>query len=376
MIIKPSNWSIEDFERSLHPEYSAIRDLVSKYPHDRFTLVGLGSRFSRIAHPTRGGLVFYNLGSRRLSFLFSYALLGMLMFAVRPRIVIAMGLWVQVPAQLVCDLIGCKQIAVAIGEPFYTKNRFANSVARFFFRIALLRVAAVLAISKKMKADVLEIIGRPRKIDVYSYTLAPVFKPHPIKPHNRPVILTSCRIHRRKGLELIVNAARLVLRQRPDAVFIIRGPKSDHAYAEEIRRLISASGLSKSVSLVEETRKYDELASIMSKADIFVHTSLAESFGLSVAEASASGIPVVATNVGGIPEIINNGVNGLLIDPKAESVAFAITRILQDDSLRRRLRKGAALYSRAAHIKRPNEFGEMINNTIVQLGGALRGKRT
>jgi glycosyltransferase involved in cell wall biosynthesis len=73
----------------------------------------------------------------------------------------------------------------------------------------------------------------------------------------------------------------------------------------------------------------------VSSASVFVHTSVFDNLPFAIIEASAEGIPVVATRVGGIPEIIDDGVNGLLVDEgDVDGLAAALERIVRDDALR------------------------------------------
>ena len=77
------------------------------------------------------------------------------------------------------------------------------------------------------------------------------------------------------------------------------------------------------------------------KADIFVTTSVSDGTPVSLLEAMSSGLPCIATSVGGIPEWITNGENGILIPPRSpEAVADAILRLSKDPDFRSRL--GAA----------------------------------
>ncbi len=76
----------------------------------------------------------------------------------------------------------------------------------------------------------------------------------------------------------------------------------------------------------------------MAALDVFVLPSFSETFGLVVVEAMAMGRPIIATNAGGLPEIITNGKTGLLVQPQdATAVAWAIHRILADAALRQSL---------------------------------------
>ena len=96
-------------------------------------------------------------------------------------------------------------------------------------------------------------------------------------------------------------------------------------------------------------RRHDELPDFYRGADIVVVPSLSEAFGMATVEAMACGLPVVATDAGGLPEVVVDGETGLLVrrnDPRG--LADALVRLAGDEQLRRRL--GAAGRSRVEQL--------------------------
>jgi len=90
------------------------------------------------------------------------------------------------------------------------------------------------------------------------------------------------------------------------------------------------------VRFVPFERSPQNVASFYQAADVYVHASMAETFGLAIAEAMACGVPVVATIVGGIPEVVDDGQTGLLVPPRdPAAMADAIERLLTDEALHR-----------------------------------------
>jgi len=378
MIVKSSAWTVREFETSLHPEYTAIRNLVRSFRSD-FALVGIGGRrYERLCHPTLE-LVFYNIDVSNVALrLLSYPVLLGLVIALRPRVVVTLGMFDQIPVQLGADFVGAHHIAAAIGEPFYLTRqmRVFCKVARlhFLLKIALKRAKAIVAISEKMKRDIEKIAGvGALNIGLYHYTLSDIFRPglrgtlKVSKDRRGSIVLTSCRIDRRKGLELVILSAPIVLRKVPKVTFIIRGPISDAKYFGELRAVIRKKGLEDVVVLTGETCAYEDLPGIISSADVFVHPSRDESLGLAIAEALACGVPVVATRVGGIPELVEHMVNGLLVEPDPVCISNAIIRIICDKDLGDRLREGARAFSDRVRQPTDSDFGYVLETKIQEL---------
>lgn len=108
-----------------------------------------------------------------------------------------------------------------------------------------------------------------------------------------------------------------------------------------------------------------ELASAFASADAFVFPSRTETLGLVLLEAMAAGCPVVAARSGGIPDIVENGVNGFLFDPKDEGGAIAATQYLlsqkeERETLRRNARQEAERWSWSAATKQLQQYYERV----------------
>ncbi len=152
-------------------------------------------------------------------------------------------------------------------------------------------------------------------------------------PPGAPVVGVLSRLMRIKGHEYFLQAAALVAARIPQVRFVIVGDNNiDHAYREELKRLAIRLGLQDRVHFTGFRLDIPELLAAMS---VSVLPSLGlEGLSNSLLESMAAGIPVVATQVGGSPEIVEDGVNGLLVPPAdAEALAGAICRLLENRAL-------------------------------------------
>jgi N-acetyl-alpha-D-glucosaminyl L-malate synthase BshA len=122
------------------------------------------------------------------------------------------------------------------------------------------------------------------------------------------------------------------IRERVKARLLIVGEGPELGRTEQ---LIEQLGVSAHVELVGEAQ---DVIGLLSISDVFLLPSLQESFGLSALEAMSCGVPVVASNVGGLPEVVIDGVTGFLHLPDAvDRMADSATRLLSDPELHRRM---------------------------------------
>jgi glycosyltransferase involved in cell wall biosynthesis len=139
------------------------------------------------------------------------------------------------------------------------------------------------------------------------------------------------RLSRWKGQHVFLRAAAIVHREFPSARFQIIGAAlfGQEAYEQEIRELCTELGLD---SVVEFTGFRSDIQNTIANLEIVVHASITgEPFGQVIVEGMASGKPVIATNGGGVPEIVEDGVTGLLVPMNnPEELAEAIRRLLTD----------------------------------------------
>ena len=111
---------------------------------------------------------------------------------------------------------------------------------------------------------------------------------------------------------------------------------------------------------------HNEVADYYHRAHVLVNPSLSEAFGLSLVEAMASKIPVIATNVGGMKEVVEHGRTGLLVEPAdPDALAEALIRLLKDDDLRRSM--GEAGYRRAAELYTWNRVSQCLWEKYVEI---------
>jgi len=138
---------------------------------------------------------------------------------------------------------------------------------------------------------------------------------------------------KRKGVFDLLEAMDIVRRTRPAAVLELGGDQEVRA----VRDIIATKGLADNVRVLGWVRGEEKLAAF-ARAHMLVLPSYQEGLPIAVLEALAAGLPIVTTPVGGIPEVVKDGVNGLLVKPgDAGATADAVLRLLGDADLRARM---------------------------------------
>ena len=137
-----------------------------------------------------------------------------------------------------------------------------------------------------------------------------------------------------KRLDIWLDAARIVREREPRAEFVIVG---DGSQREQLEARAKALGLADAVRFVG---KQEDVRPYLAALDVFLMSSAYEGFGIALVEAMAMGVPVVATNVEGVRNIVTSGESGLLCafdEHVAENLADRTLRLLADPALRTNL---------------------------------------
>lgn len=151
-------------------------------------------------------------------------------------------------------------------------------------------------------------------------------------PHDAPVVGNVAALVPHKGQRYLIDAARLAVREVPDARFVILG---EGELRDHLEKQVHDYHLDKHVLL--PGFRTDVLGCIKG-FDLFVMSSVTEGLGTSLLDAMACRRAIVATAAGGIPEIVEDGVTGVLTPTRdAAALAGAIVRMLKDHALRKRM---------------------------------------
>lgn len=145
------------------------------------------------------------------------------------------------------------------------------------------------------------------------------------------------RLDRQKGQMEFLEAIAAIRSKVPNGTFLIAGDetKDDPGMREILLARARELGVADRVRFLPPT---DDVPSFLAALDVFLMPSYSETYGLVLIEAMAMGLPVISTNSGGVPELVRNGVDGLIVEPKnVAQLAEAIVMLARQPALRRRM---------------------------------------
>jgi len=199
----------------------------------------------------------------------------------------------------------------------------------------------VTAVSHHLRSETIDMFSVSKEIEViYNFVDTHVFTQKPnnalrkkIAPNNEKIIIHISNFRPIKRVECVVKIFSEVLRKIP-AKLVLIGDGPDRGKAEKLCRDLGISNYTLFLG------KQSDIQDFLSVSDLVLSASLIESFGLSILEAMSCGVPVVAPRVGGIPEVVQDGRQGFLIEPDDfDGYSTAIVEILRNTNLHQAMSK-------------------------------------
>ena len=219
-------------------------------------------------------------------------------------------------------------------------------------RSTIARADHVVGVSKFILDGQLKLLRRRwrgRSSVIHNAVDTGFFRPMPgagVRPSPRSVVFTGA-LHERKGVFVLADAAAAVLRRHPDVVFRLHGPDyhqptGGQTTAQRILERVPAEFRDRFQILPPVERTENGLLRVLQEAAVCCFPSRMEPFGLTVVEAMACGRPVVFSNEGSGPELIEDGVSGLLCDSRDPGdVADKLNRLLDEPAVAETIGIGA-----------------------------------
>jgi len=218
-----------------------------------------------------------------------------------------------------------------------------NSLLRSYEKKLMKRSDALIAVSLYTKNELTELydVDEEKIHVIYNGVDTQKFKPNRDRvglrlelglEEEQKIILCVGRLYYRKGIATLLQSIPEVVQKFEDAKFVISG-KGFRKNEERFRTLAERLKIEKSVMFLGYVPD-EKLPDLYAASDIFVLPALYENFPFAILEAQSTGLPVISTKVGGIPEFLTNNKNGLLVDPgDPEQLAQGIMTLLRDPEL-------------------------------------------
>jgi len=277
------------------------------------------------------------------------------------------------PAGVVLSrLFGVPNILTVQGSDIYNPVRKSSphryAILRWAVRTVLRNVTKVVASSTDMKYRTEHFYAPEKDITIIPLGLTePDFSPvnrETLSMHNdRFYAISTGRMAKIKGYDFLIKATALLKEKGLDIELILVGDGQERAGLEKLSIELGVSDRVKFTGWLSGEKKFRHL----SAADLYVLSSIYEAFGLVIPEAMFCGLPVIATNKGGQPDIVKDSRNGILVRPAdAEALADSIETLVKDTDRRRTIgaynREYAKRYSISAIAERYLElFHEVLD---------------
>ncbi|GAA4711460.1 glycosyltransferase family 4 protein [Pseudonocardia yuanmonensis] len=255
----------------------------------------------------------------------------------------------------------------------HTEAPWRTAADRAHARTALRRAGLVLAVSRPVAARLSEQYRLPEgavRVVVPAVTHGPSHGAAPPSWRGRPVIGRVCRLQPDKGVDVFLQAAALLAPRLPTALFPVIG---EGPAAERLHGLARWLGLDGRVLWLGYR---PDARTLLTWMDVLAVTSWTEGDPMVVLEAFTAGVPVVGAAVGGVPDQVRSGRNGLLVPPgDAASLARALHAVVTRPVLGRRLREGALRRAAALSFDAMVDAVEETYRDVLAPLGAARAAR-
>ncbi len=243
------------------------------------------------------------------------ALLGRLAFGLRPDVIQGQSLSCGALAGLAGRTLHIPTVVYVQGLDLYESTRWAR---RTYIRWALTHCDAAVAVTDDLGARAFAVSGRHAEVIPHGLRMRAA---HALDrqqarsllglPDDVPIVLHVGRHIRLKGIAYLLRALPHVIASSPGTRLVLVGDGEERATLQAMTRELGVAG---AVSFVG-ARPHEDVIRFMRAADLFVLPSLVESFGIVLVEAMSCGLPIVATDVMGIPSIVDDQINGCLVPP-------------------------------------------------------------
>jgi glycosyltransferase involved in cell wall biosynthesis len=263
--------------------------------------------------------------------------------SIDPDLVHSQGIGVGMPAYMAKKLLGKRYIIWAHNSQDYWFIKIPlisfKKIGSYFLRIIIKNSDRVIVLTDIMKNEMVNFFNRdvtiiPNGVDVDRFEN--FRKCDTLEKKNIVTVLWVGVFRPEKGVQYLIEAIKYIIAVNKNVNLLLIGYGSEE---NQLRGLVKELSLEEYVHFIGKVSN-DRIPEYMATSDVFVLPSLSEGFPVVILEAMAAGLPIVASWVEGLPEIIKEGENGFLVSPRnSHEIAEKVLLLIQNDSLRDKICK-------------------------------------
>lgn len=207
------------------------------------------------------------------------------------------------------------------------KKWYKNPVGKLVYLASLLTDKVTIESSSELKL-IEKALGKSLPSNYELILIGVVDSYTPIdRKADKVILVSTSRLVKSKGIGELIEAFKLISNENTVLKLCGDGPEAEHF-----------KSLSSGIKNIEFLGHVVDVVQILQNSDVLVHPSYHESFGLSLVEAEMCGLPIIACNVGSIPEIVKDGDSGILVEPKNyKDLAEAMNTLVNNPDLRAKM---------------------------------------
>lgn len=215
-----------------------------------------------------------------------------------------------------------------------------NRVMKKILQNSMKKADALTVLSKITQLEMKKLTDKPVQLIPFGVDLGK-FKPRTENSTDEVIRIGTIRtLSEKYGLEYLIRAFAMLAPKYKNIHLDIVGDGPQRAFLEELANDLDVAGKVTFYGYVNQNSDFEKYIGLLSNFDIFTILSVidSETFGVAAVEASACKIPVVASRVGGLPEVIDDEQTGIIVPPRdAEKTAAALERLINDAALRQKM---------------------------------------
>jgi len=256
---------------------------------------------------------------------------------INPDVVHVQNIGMGIPGFLAKKFLRKPYVVWGQGSEVYFPWLFKKPISK----LALKNANAVIALTEDMKEEMQRTCNRdilviPNGVDLERFeNLSRDMMRCQLRARaDERLVIFVGRFRLEKGVRYLIEAMETIKQERQSVKLILVGEGPEEA---ALKLLVGQLDLADCIDFLGQISN-EEVPRYMAAADVFALPSLSEGFPIVILEAMASGLPIVATNITGLPEVVHNGENGFLVESKNSiELAEKVLLLLQDNELRGRI---------------------------------------